>query len=887
MSELSKCWKLVLASSFLFSEAIATRDGAFAQITPDATLPNNSQVATEGNTSIINGGTTAGSNLFHSFEQFSVLRGRTAFFNNNLEIQNIISRVTGSSISTIDGLIKANGTANLFLLNPNGIVFGRNASLNIGGSFVGSTASSINFADTQFSAATPQTTSLLSVSVPLGLQFGETRGDILNQSRNSVGLQVLPGKTLALVGGNVNLDGGSLSTENGRIELGGVAEPATVGLNVDSNNLSLNFPVGVRRADVTLTNGAQLNVSGIISGRIAINAQNLNIFRGSRLLADIKPGLAGNGTQRGEITLNATEAIVADNSMITTNVLPNAVGNGGDINITTGSLTLTNGAQVTSSTLSRGKGNAGNVTINARDTVSLDGVSGRTRNISRSGIFSRIGNEAVGNGGNINIRTGALSITNGAQVSATTGGLGNAGSVTIKASDLVTLDGDESRVAGRVEDQAVGNGGLIDIEAKSIFLTDGARFAGSMSGRGKGASIRLVARDTISFDGQSEDGQRSGASSSIAVTTDPSIRSVRPGGVGDGGDIEITTGSLFIGNGAELDTSTFGQGNAGSVRINARDTVSIDGVGIRNERVIASRVSSSAEFGAIGNAGQVNIKAGLLSVTNGGEVNVRNISSQGLGDAGELKIVASKLFLDAGRLTALITTSGNGGNIDLQVQDLILMRGGSLISAEARRTGDGGNVRIGNSTNAPLIVASPAGNNDIIAKANQGQGGEINIFTQGIFGLAERNPTTPQTSDINASSEIGVNGTVEINSLNVDPSEGLVSLPAEIVDASQSIATGCGSGAVAVNKFTITGRGGLPPTPREALASEQPLADLGTIVQSRPVSGVPKAIALLAANQIVEAQGWLIGNDGEVVLTGSSNVTSKNYWLSATNCYIP
>ena len=887
MSELSKCWKLMLASSFLFSGAIATRDGAVAQITPDATLPNNSQVATEGNTSIINGGTTAGSNLFHSFEQFSVLRGRTAFFNNNLEIQNIISRVTGSSISTIDGLIKANGTANLFLLNPNGIVFGRNASLNIGGSFIGSTASSINFADnTQFSAATPQTTSLLNVSVPLGLQLGEIRGDILNQSRDSVGLQVLPGKTLALVGGNVNLDSGSLSSENGRIELGGVAEPATVGLNFDSNNLSLNFPIGVRRADVNLTNDAQLNVSGTISGRIAINAQNLNIFRGSKLLADIKPGLASDGIQR-DITLNATEAIIVDNSMITTNVLPNAVGNGGNIDITTGSLKLTNGAQVTSSTLPLGKGNAGNVTINARDTVSLDGVSSSTRNISRSGIFSRIGNGAVGNGGNINIRTGALLITNGAQVSATTGGQGNGGSVTVRASEIVSLDGDESRVAGRVEDQAVGNGGLIDIEAKSIFLTHGARLAGSMSGRGKGASIRLVAQDTISFDGQSEDGQRSGASSSIAVTTAPSIRAVRPGGVGNGGDIEITTGSLFVGNGAELDTSTFGQGNAGSVRINARDTVSIDGTGIRNTRVIASRVSSSAEFGAIGNAGQVNIKAGLLSVTNGGEVNVRNISSQGLGDAGELKIVASKLFLDAGRLTALITTSGNGGNIDLQVQDLILMRGGSLISAEARRTGNGGNIRIGNPTNAPLIVASPAGNNDIIAKASQGQGGEINIFTQGIFGLAERNPITPQTSDINASSEIGVNGTVEINSLNIDPSEGLVSLPAEIVDASQSIATGCGSGAVAVNKFTITGRGGLPPTPREALASEQPLADLGTqIVQDRAVTTVPKVIAP-AANQIVEAQGWLISNDGEVILTGSSNVTSNNSWLSATNCYTP
>ena len=209
-----------------------------AQIVPDASLSNPSTVSSQDNMMIIEGGTQQGNNLFHSFEQFSVPSGLEVLFNNPQVIQNIFTRVTGANLSLIDGLIKANGTANLFLLNPNGIEFGSNASLDIGGSFIASTANSIRFADGyEFSAINLD--SLLSVSVPVGLTLnnpgsirmrgkGHNLGGLTNPfvplERDPVpsGLAVKPGNTLALIGGEVSLDGGVLTAESGQVYVGSV-----------------------------------------------------------------------------------------------------------------------------------------------------------------------------------------------------------------------------------------------------------------------------------------------------------------------------------------------------------------------------------------------------------------------------------------------------------------------------------------------------------------------------------------------------------------------------------------------------------------------------------------------------------------------------------------
>jgi filamentous hemagglutinin family protein len=576
-----------LASLFTLSCLIPAPSQA--QVTSDGTV--STEVTTSDNRNfIINGNSQAGGNLFHSFSQFSIPNGGSASFNNGTDVVNIIGRVTGGSVSDIDGLITAKGNANLFLINPNGIIFGPNAQLNIGGSFIASTASRINFADGNvFSATDLQAPPLLTVSVPNGLQLGKVAGSIVNRSNltdtdeNPVELRVQSNRTLALVGSKVILENGFLIAPSGRIEIGSVASDSLVSLTPIAAGWNLGYENVQNFQDIRLFEGGANTISlGNISGEIHLQGRQIDID-GSQV-----GGINYGTTTGGNLEIRGSESVTMNDSFLSS--ATKGSGAAGNITIETKQLFVSNASAIDALTNSDGQG--GSITINASDSVEVNGNGKLTQITSQS--FNTDGTEGTfkdsGNAGKIEVNTNRLILKDGGQISTSTSrkSTGDAGIININATEFVVvssqgllIDGSvvKSGVFAKTEDSfTTGDGGSLNIKTGRLVVQDGGSVSvASVDGStGQAGNLTIAAR-TISLNNQGQltatsEADKGGGNITLQNLESLILRgkseiSTNAGGEGNGGDITIGTKLLTVLGNSKITANAIGEGNGGNVRI--------------------------------------------------------------------------------------------------------------------------------------------------------------------------------------------------------------------------------------------------------------------------------------------------------------------------------
>jgi large exoprotein involved in heme utilization and adhesion len=303
---------------------------------------------------------------------------------------------------------------------------------------------------------------------------------------------------------------------------------------------------------------------------------------------------------------------------------------------------------------------------------------------------------------------------------------------------------------------------------------------------------------------------------------------------------------LNISKGGSIAVDAKGQGNAGNIYLEAQ-AINVQGMSSGETILGFAQQSLPSEISAFAqgnfNAGSITINSGSLKIANQGEISVSNI---GQGNSGNLNITTQDLSLDnAGKLKAEVNGGGQG-NINLETKNIFLGKQ-SIISAEAQGASTGGNIEINNTDNIVL-----AQNSRILANAIQGKGGDIEIMTQGYF--------VSKDSLVSASSEVGLDGNVEVDNLNGDRPLELDQLPDNLVDRTQQIAKSCGIGA---NQFAIAGRGGLPENPLQNLRGQTVWQDLRLTAIDSSNSEIE---ADTPAKPILEAQAWKINDLGQIEL---------------------
>ncbi len=547
--------------------------------------------------------------------------------------------------------------ANLFLLNPAGVLFGPNATLAVQGSFHVSTADVVRLADGGRFVADGSAASVLSVADPVA--FGFLRANPAGIRIEESVLEVPTGQTLSVVGGDIDIIGGLagfLRAPSGQIRLTSVTSPSDIIFRSGAAGSGLGLASARPDGVVTLSNAAFLDVSGEVGGALLIRGGNIALEGGSILLADTQ---GKSARAPGGITIDATGTVMlVEGSFLITRTQGRSAAGG--VTITTRDLVVREGSAIGSITVGPSQG--GSVTIRVRDTLTVTGsnpVDG-----SSSGIAAQVFPNASGSAGDVLIDASVLMLAAGGMISSSTFGPGDSGNVTIRVREILTIMGTDpvDRSAGVISAQAEASGSAGDvlIDASMLTLTAGGQIGSSTFGPGDGGSVTIQVRDTLTVTG------------SDPVDGPPSGIFVNTFGRGQGGDMTVNARQVRLTEGARIEARSTGTGNAGDITITALDT-------LRSENSAVRTGATEADGGDIRITTQ-----GLMQLSNS---QITTAVGSGEGAGGNLTVDAASILLQDSQLNA-DAFGGPGGNIEITA-DVLLADPASSITASSARNVDG------------------------------------------------------------------------------------------------------------------------------------------------------------------------------------------------------